>query len=52
LPALEFNESGVQVRLQRKVFEPYPLLVADLTREVALCEASPEWPTLTLDFHD
>jgi len=52
LPALEFNESGVQVRLQRKVFEPYPLLVADLTREVALCEASPEWPILALDFHD
>jgi len=27
-------------------------LAADLTREVALCEDSPEWPTLALDFHD
>lgn len=47
-PVIQWHDLGIDLLLNDTFREDYPLLVADLQREQALCAENPGWPQLNL----
>jgi exopolyphosphatase/guanosine-5'-triphosphate,3'-diphosphate pyrophosphatase len=46
---IQWLDNGANIVMNEAFAEEYPLLVADLSREAALLEESPEWPSMKVE---